>query len=74
LYSSFKIKITNAQIALFFAMTMTHKFQYQGCGWPGFVPANPLVKKGFLVMGSPLLAEKISVLENERINAFQISN
>ncbi len=44
-----------------------------GCGWLGFPLAKSLLKKGFLVKGSTTTLEKISVLENAGINAFQIA-
>lgn len=44
-----------------------------GCGWLGFPLAKSLLQKGFLVKGSTTTLEKISVLENAGINAFQIA-
>ena len=44
-----------------------------GCGWLGFPLAKSLLKKGFLVKGSTTTLEKMSVLENAGINAFQIA-
>lgn len=44
-----------------------------GCGWLGFPLAKSLLKKGFLVKGSTTTLEKISVLENAGIDAFQIA-
>lgn len=43
-----------------------------GCGWLGLPLAKSLVKKGFSVNGSTTSLEKIAVLENAGINAFQI--
>jgi nucleoside-diphosphate-sugar epimerase len=43
-----------------------------GCGWLGFPLAKSLLKKGFSVKGSTTTLEKISVLENARIDTFQI--
>lgn len=44
-----------------------------GCGWLGFPLAKSLLQKGFLVKGSTTTLEKISVLENAGITAFQIA-
>lgn len=44
-----------------------------GCGWLGFPLAKSLLQKGFLVKGSTTTLEKMSVLENAGINAFQIA-
>jgi nucleoside-diphosphate-sugar epimerase len=44
-----------------------------GCGWLGLPLAKSLIEKGFLVKGSTTSLEKISVLENKGIQAFQIS-
>lgn len=44
-----------------------------GCGWLGFPLAKSLLKKGFLVKGSTTTLEKMSVLENAGIDAFQIT-
>lgn len=44
-----------------------------GCGWLGFPLAKSLLKKGFLVKGSTTTLEKMSVLENAGIDAFQIA-
>jgi nucleoside-diphosphate-sugar epimerase len=44
-----------------------------GCGWLGLPLAKSLVEKGFFVKGSTTSLEKISILENNRIQAFQIS-
>ena len=44
-----------------------------GCGWLGFPLAKSLLQQGFLVKGSTTTLEKMSVLENARINAFQIA-
>lgn len=43
-----------------------------GCGWLGLPLANSLLKNGFSVKGSTTSLEKISLLENHRIQAFQI--
>lgn len=44
-----------------------------GCGWLGFPLAKLLVSKGYFVNGSTTSFEKISFLEAEKINAFQIA-
>lgn len=44
-----------------------------GCGWLGFPLAKSLLQKGFLVKGSTTTLEKMSVMENAGINAFQIA-
>jgi nucleoside-diphosphate-sugar epimerase len=44
-----------------------------GCGWLGLPLAKSLIEKGFLVKGSTTSLEKISILENKGIQAFQIS-
>jgi nucleoside-diphosphate-sugar epimerase len=44
-----------------------------GCGWLGFPLAKSLLQKGFLVKGSTTTMEKMSVLENAGITAFQIA-
>lgn len=44
-----------------------------GCGWLGFPLAKSLLQKGFLVKGSTTTLEKMSVLQNAGINAFQIA-
>lgn len=43
-----------------------------GCGWLGLPLAESLIEKGFSVNGSTTSLEKISVLENSGIEAFQI--
>ncbi|HNP31810.1 MAG TPA: NAD(P)H-binding protein [Flavobacterium sp.] len=43
-----------------------------GCGWLGLPLAKSLIEKGFSVKGSTTSLEKISVLENAGIDAFQI--
>lgn len=43
-----------------------------GCGWLGLPLAKSLVQKGFLVKGSTTSLEKISVMQNSGIEAFQI--
>jgi len=43
-----------------------------GCGWLGLPLAKALLKKGFSVKGSTTSNEKLSVLENLGIQAFQI--
>jgi len=44
-----------------------------GCGWLGLPLGKSLLEKGFLVKGSTTSLEKISLLENNGIQAFQIS-
>ncbi len=44
-----------------------------GCGWLGLPLAKSLIEKGFSVNGSTTSVEKIAVLENVGISAFQIS-
>lgn len=48
------------------------KISILGCGWLGFPLAKSLIEKGFLVKGSTTSSEKISILENDKIQAFQI--
>lgn len=43
-----------------------------GCGWLGLPLAKSLLEKGFSVNGSTTSLEKISILEKEGIEAFQI--
>lgn len=43
-----------------------------GCGWLGLPLAKSLIEKGFSIKGSTTSLEKISVLENAGIEAFQI--
>jgi nucleoside-diphosphate-sugar epimerase len=43
-----------------------------GCGWLGLPLAKSLVEKGFSVNGSTTSLEKVSVIENNGITAFQI--
>lgn len=43
-----------------------------GCGWLGLPLAKSLIKNGFSVKGSTTSLEKISVLEDLEIDAFQI--
>ena len=43
-----------------------------GCGWLGLPLAKSLLEKGFLVKGSTTSLDKISVLENNGIQPFQI--
>jgi nucleoside-diphosphate-sugar epimerase len=43
-----------------------------GCGWLGLPLAKSLLAKGFLVKGSTTSLDKISVLQNTGINAFQV--
>src|SRR4051812_59143 len=43
-----------------------------GCGWLGLPLAKSLLEKGFSVKGSTTSLEKISILENNGIQAFQI--
>ncbi len=44
-----------------------------GCGWLGFPLAKSLLAKGFSVKGSTTSLEKLSVLQNAGIDAFQIA-
>ena len=44
-----------------------------GCGWLGLPLAKSLLEKGFSINGSTTSLEKIAVLENVGISAFQIS-
>lgn len=44
-----------------------------GCGWLGLPLAKSLIEKGFSVNGSTTSVEKIAVLENVGISAFQIN-
>ena len=44
-----------------------------GCGWLGFPLAKSLLQKGFSVNGSTTTLEKMAILENAGINAFQIA-
>lgn len=44
-----------------------------GCGWLGLPLAKSLVIKGFSVKGSTTSSEKISLLQNAGIDAFQIA-
>ena len=43
-----------------------------GCGWLGMLLAKSLLEKGFSVKGSTTSLEKISALESNRIQPFQI--
>ena len=43
-----------------------------GCGWLGLPLAKSLLEKGFSVKGSTTTSEKIIVLENHGIAAYQI--
>ena len=43
-----------------------------GCGWLGLPLAKSLLEKGFLIKGSTTTLEKISILENVGIQAYQI--
>lgn len=43
-----------------------------GCGWLGLPLAKSLLEKGFSVKGSTTSLDKISVLQNSRIQPFQI--
>ena len=43
-----------------------------GCGWLGLPLAKSVVKKGFSVKGSTTSLDRISILENSGIQAFQI--
>ena len=51
---------------------MTNQISILGCGWLGLPLANFLIKSGFVVKGSTTNLDKISVLENNKIQAFQI--
>jgi 3-hydroxyisobutyrate dehydrogenase-like beta-hydroxyacid dehydrogenase len=44
-----------------------------GCGWLGLPLAKSLLEKGFLINGSTTSFDKISVLQNAGITAFQIN-
>lgn len=44
-----------------------------GCGWLGLPLAKSLLKKGFSIKGSTTSQEKISVLQDAEIQAFQIA-
>ncbi|MBP6557110.1 MAG: SDR family oxidoreductase [Flavobacterium sp.] len=44
-----------------------------GCGWMGLPLAKSLIANGFLVKGSTTSLEKISLLQNAGIDAFQIA-
>lgn len=50
-----------------------NKIAILGCGWLGFPLVKLLVSKGYFVNGSTTSFEKISFLEAEKINAFQIA-
>ena len=49
------------------------KISILGCGWLGLPLAKSLLEKGFLVNGSTTSLDKISVLQDVGINAFQIT-
>jgi nucleoside-diphosphate-sugar epimerase len=49
------------------------KISILGCGWLGFPLAKKGLQKGFSVKGSTTSIEKISLLENDGIQAFLIS-
>ncbi|WP_395054892.1 SDR family NAD(P)-dependent oxidoreductase [Flavobacterium sp.] len=49
------------------------KISILGCGWLGLPLAKSLLEKGFLVNGSTTSLDKISVLQDAGINAFQIT-
>lgn len=51
---------------------MTNKISILGCGWLGFPLAKSLFEKGFSVNGSTTSSEKISALESNGIQPFQI--
>lgn len=51
---------------------MMRQISILGCGWLGFPLAKLLLNSGFLVKGSTTSLEKISILNEARINAFQI--
>ena len=44
-----------------------------GCGWLGLPLAERLLAKGYAVNGSTTTAEKLTVLTEKKINAFQIA-
>lgn len=48
------------------------KISILGCGWLGFPLAKALLNNGYIVKGSTTSAEKIVVLENSGIQAFQV--
>lgn len=48
------------------------KISILGCGWLGFPLAKALLKNGFTLKGSTTSTEKIVVIENAGIQAFQI--
>jgi nucleoside-diphosphate-sugar epimerase len=48
------------------------KISILGCGWLGFPLAKALISEGFTVKGSTTSTEKIVVLENAGIQAFQV--
>ncbi len=51
---------------------MTNQISILGCGWLGLPLADFLIKSGFVVKGSTTNLDKISILENNKIQAFQI--
>ena len=48
------------------------KISILGCGWLGLPLAKSLLEKGFSIKGSTTSVEKISILENNGIQGFQI--
>jgi len=50
-----------------------NKIAILGCGWLGLPLAKKLISKNFIVRGSTTSKDKISVLENERIEPFLIT-
>ncbi len=51
---------------------MTNQISILGCGWLGLPLAKSLLEKGFSVNGSTTSSDKISALESNGIQAFQI--
>lgn len=49
------------------------KIAILGCGWLGFPLAKAFVNYGYAVNGSTTSFEKLSILESEKMNAFQIA-
>ena len=44
-----------------------------GCGWLGFPLAKKLIEDGHTVSGTTTSSDKLEVLENEGITAFQVN-
>lgn len=51
---------------------MRNQISILGCGWLGFPLAEFLIKKGYAIKGSTTNLDKMSILENNKIQAFQI--